>query len=171
MHQHPHERCSLYVGKPERFIALAKQKNSGVVFTYCFLLREAPIFKISSIWGIKSLDETIKLVNYIKSKLLESKLFSALCSTMQAAHIQILMHTEVRWYLEAGCFQSSMNCWKSLRLFSRLKSLELVDLLTDETWCNKVAFLAHVSQVLNTYQEHVRKGWKDTYLYWQNQLF
>jgi hypothetical protein len=27
---------------------------------------------------------------------------------------------------------------------------ELADLLSDETWCNKVAFLADISQALNT---------------------
>jgi hypothetical protein len=28
---------------------------------------------------------------------------------------------------------------------------ELADLLSDETWCNKVAFLADISQALNTF--------------------
>jgi hypothetical protein len=30
------------------------------------------------------------------------------------------------------------------------KESELADLLSDETWCNKVAFLADISQALNT---------------------
>jgi hypothetical protein len=30
------------------------------------------------------------------------------------------------------------------------EEFELADLLSDDTWCNKVAFLADISQVMNT---------------------
>jgi hypothetical protein len=69
-------------GSLKEFVTLAKQKNSGIVFTHCFLPREALISKpvLSDIQ--KLLEEMIKMVNYIKSRSLHP---------------------------EDGCFQGSMN--------------------------------------------------------------
>jgi hypothetical protein len=85
------------LGSLKGFVTLAKQKNPGIVFTHCFLHREALISKSVVPELQKLLDETIKMVNYVKNKPLQSRLFSALCSAMEAAHTQLLLHTEVRW--------------------------------------------------------------------------
>jgi hypothetical protein len=69
-------------------MALAKQNNPGIVFTHCFLHRETEVQKI--------LDEMINMVNYLKSGLLQSKLFSALFSAMEVAHTDLLLHMELR---------------------------------------------------------------------------
>jgi hypothetical protein len=63
MHHHLHARCSLTVRKP----ALAKQNNTGIVSVHCFQHREALISKSVVREIQKVLDETIKMVNYIKS--------------------------------------------------------------------------------------------------------
>jgi hypothetical protein len=55
-------------GSLKSFIALTKQKNPGIVFKRCFLNREALISKSIVPEVKKVLDETIKMVNYIKSK-------------------------------------------------------------------------------------------------------
>jgi hypothetical protein len=34
---------------------------------------------------------------------------------------------------------------------------ELVNLLSDETWCNKVAFLADISQALKTVNKNIQR--------------
>jgi hypothetical protein len=67
------------------------------VFTHCFLHIDVLISKSGILEIQKLLDEAIKMVNYIKSKPLQSRLLSALCSAMEAAHTQLLLHTEVRW--------------------------------------------------------------------------
>jgi L-asparaginase II len=86
MNQHLHGQCSLYVGKHEGFIAVAKQKNPGTVFTHCFLHRETLISKSVVPKVKKVLDKMIKLVNHIKSWPIHSRLFSAMFSAMEAAH-------------------------------------------------------------------------------------
>jgi hypothetical protein len=40
--------------------------------------------------------------------------------------------------------------WEELTIFFTSEESELADLFNDETWCNKVAFLADISQALNT---------------------
>jgi hypothetical protein len=96
-------------GSLKGFIALVKQQNPGIVFTHCFLHRETLISKSVVPKVQKVLDEMIKMVNYINSWPVQSRLFSALHSAMEAAHKQLLLHTEVRWLIKGGCFQGSMN--------------------------------------------------------------
>jgi len=43
------------------------------------------------------LQEAIKVIKFIKTRVLRSGLFSKLCSQMGSEHIQLLLNTEVRW--------------------------------------------------------------------------
>jgi hypothetical protein len=83
----------------------------------------------------KVLDETTKMFNYIKGRPLQSQM-SALRSATEAAHTQL-----IRRFCELR--EEFINVFAS-------EEAELADLLSDETWCNKVAFLADISQASNT---------------------
>ena len=43
------------------------------------------------------LDTTVKLVNFVKARPLNSHIFTALCSEMGSDHTTLLLHTDVRW--------------------------------------------------------------------------
>jgi hypothetical protein len=43
------------------------------------------------------LDTTVKMVNFIKARPLNTCVFSALYNVMGSDHVTILQHTEVRW--------------------------------------------------------------------------
>jgi hypothetical protein len=43
------------------------------------------------------LDTTVKMVNFVKARPLNSCVFSALCNDMGSDHLTLLQHTEVRW--------------------------------------------------------------------------
>jgi hypothetical protein len=90
----------------------------------------------------KILDEKIKWVNYINSRPLWSRLFSALCSAMEADHTQLLLHTGVRWLSRGRVLSSFCELREELIIIFTSEEPELTELLSDETWCNKVAFLA-----------------------------
>jgi hypothetical protein len=68
------------------FVALAKRNNIGIVFAHCFLHREALISKSAVPEVQKVMHETIN------SRPLQSRLFSALCSVMVAAHTTPTAH-------------------------------------------------------------------------------
>jgi hypothetical protein len=51
---------------------------------------------------------------------------------------------------------------EEIAIFLTSEGSELADLLSDETWCDKVAFLEDISQALNTLQG---KKWKYSSLY------
>jgi hypothetical protein len=66
------------LGRLNGFNALAKQKKLGIGFTHCFVHGEALILKSVVPEVQKVLDEMIKMINYIKSRPLQLRLFSAL---------------------------------------------------------------------------------------------
>jgi hypothetical protein len=86
MHQHRHGWCSLHVGKPERIHHTGQTKEFQNCFTHCFLHRVTLISKSVVPEVQKVLDKMTKMVNYIKNGPLHSRLFSALCSAMEATH-------------------------------------------------------------------------------------
>jgi hypothetical protein len=135
------------------FVALAKQKNPVTVFTHRFLRREDLISKSIAPEVRKVLNEEIQMVNFIKTRSLQSSLFSALRSAMAAARTQILLHMEVRWLSRGRVLSRFYELREELTVSFKSEGSELGDLLRGETWCNKVAFLADISQALNTYQE------------------
>ena len=47
------------------------------------------------------LNDAVKLVNFIKSRPLNSRLFTLLCNEMGSEHKAPLLHTEVRWLSRA----------------------------------------------------------------------
>jgi len=51
------------------------------------------------------LAQIVKIVNYIKSNALNSRLFNTLCLEMGSLHESLLLHTEVRWLSRGKCLQ------------------------------------------------------------------
>jgi hypothetical protein len=86
------------------------------------------------------------MVNYINSRPIEPRLFSALFSAMEAAHTQLLLHTEVRWLSRGRVLSTFCELREGLINLFMSKESELADLLSNETWCNKTAFLADISK-------------------------
>ena len=43
------------------------------------------------------INNVVKMVNFIKSRLLNAKIFRLLCESMGSTHETLLLHTEVRW--------------------------------------------------------------------------
>ncbi|KRX18486.1 Zinc finger BED domain-containing protein 5 [Trichinella nelsoni] len=83
-------------------------KNSGVVtrvfkqspnasWTHCSLHREALVSKTISDDLKNALNTAVKIINFIKSKPLRSRLFGKLCEEMGSCHKSLLFHSEVRW--------------------------------------------------------------------------
>jgi hypothetical protein len=109
MHQHLHGRCSLCVGKPEVIRRTDQLMNPEIAFTRCFLHRQAIISK-SMIPEVQTvLDETIKMVNFINSRPLESRLFLAVFCHGSCSHAIPTAHGSEVAFEGGYYFQRSMN--------------------------------------------------------------
>ena len=59
----------------------------------------------------------IKVVNYVKSSTLNTRLFSKLCKGMDADHIAVLYHTQVRWLSKGNMLSRIFELREGVKLF------------------------------------------------------
>ncbi|GFX75115.1 SCAN domain-containing protein 3 [Trichonephila clavipes] len=81
-------------GHLKGFVAHVKELNEDTLVTHCFLHREALVTKFLPSDLKVVLEQCVKMVNYIKSRPLKSRLFSKLCQAMEAKYESLLLHTE-----------------------------------------------------------------------------
>jgi len=137
------------IGHLTGFLALVKKENQDIIFTHCFIHREALIAKSLMLELNEVLQTVVKMVNFIKSKLLKSRLFNQLCSAMDIEHTQLLFYTEVRWLSRGRVLQRFYELREELLLFFTCEESKYADFLSDDSWCAKVAFLANIFEKLN----------------------
>ncbi|GFS97486.1 SCAN domain-containing protein 3 [Trichonephila clavipes] len=82
-------------GHLKGFVAHVKELNKDILVTHCFLHREALVTKFLPSDLKIVLEQCVKMVNYIKSRPLKSRLFSKLCQAMEAKYESLLLHTEL----------------------------------------------------------------------------
>lgn len=68
-----------------------------VIVTHCFLHHEALIAKALTADLVPVLDDVVRMVNFIKSRPMKSRIFASLCEEMGAELKTFLFHIEVRW--------------------------------------------------------------------------
>ena len=141
--------CPLMIGHLTGFLALVKKENPDIIFTHCFIHREALVAKSLMPELNEVMQTVVKMVNFIKSKPLKSRLFNNLCSAMDSEHTQLLFHTEVRWLSSGRILQRFYELREELLLFFTCEESQYVDFLSDDFWCAKVAFLADIFVKLN----------------------
>ena len=88
-------RCM--TGKHSGVYAQIKRVAPEAKFVHCSLHREALAAKGMPENCKIVLDQAVKVVNFIKFRALNSRLFSILCEEMGSEHQQLLFQTEVRW--------------------------------------------------------------------------
>uniref|UniRef100_A0A3P9JYF1 Uncharacterized protein n=1 Tax=Oryzias latipes TaxID=8090 RepID=A0A3P9JYF1_ORYLA len=84
-------------GSAKGLIARIKKKNPDIKWTHCVIHREALASKKMSPVLHNVLNDSIKVINFIKSRPLNARLFCRLCENTGAEHTELLLHTEVPW--------------------------------------------------------------------------
>jgi hypothetical protein len=132
------------------FVTLVRAINPNIVTTHCFLHREALVAKTIGSELKLVLEKVVKMVNYIKQRPLKSRLFAKLCESMESEHLSLILHTEVRWLSRGKVLSRVQELKEELLLFFKQDHMdEFADLLSNETWCSKLAYLADIFQQLN----------------------
>ena len=70
------------VGSKKGFTAVAKKENEKIIFTHCFLHRENLVAKTIRNKLKEVMDQVVQMVNYIKRRPLQSRLFAKICKEM-----------------------------------------------------------------------------------------
>ena len=96
------------------------------------------------------LESVIKIVNYVKTQAVNTRLFKELCKDMNADHKVLLFYTAVRWLSKGNVINRVFEMNDEIKLFLEIQ--ERKDLLVhfeDEAWNKRVAYLADIFDQLN----------------------
>jgi hypothetical protein len=126
-------------GKVKGFKAEVREVNPEIRFDHRFLQREAIVAKMLPVPLQSVLDEVVNIVNFVKSRPLNSRLFSALCEEMGSDDISLLVHTEIRWLSRGKSLSRVFELDDELRTFLISRNYEYTTLLSDESWVAKLA--------------------------------
>ena len=125
--------------------------HKEMLFTHCIIHREhsrKASKKLSP--DLKNvLTNALKIVNAIKSRPLNSRLFQALCESMDSQHDHLLLHAEVRWLSRGRVLSRLFELREETKYFLREMNSPLAELLLDEMWLCKLAYLADIFGRLN----------------------
>jgi hypothetical protein len=129
-------------GKVKGYEAKVHEVNPEIRFDHCSLHREATVAKMLPVPLKSVLDEVVKIVNFVKSRPLNSRLFSALYQEMGSEHVSLLLSTEIKWRSRGKPLSRVFELDDELRTFLISRNYEYTTLLSDESW---VAELVHLS--------------------------
>jgi hypothetical protein len=104
-------------GKHSGVVAQIKEVATDAKSVHCSIHREALAAKKIPAILKTVLTEAVKVVNFIKSRAKNSRLFSILCFEMGSEHDKILLHTEVRWLSRGNVLRSLFELRSELQIF------------------------------------------------------
>lgn len=141
--------CPSMMGKFKGFIAHAKKQNPEIIFTHCFLHRQVLMAKTLGSDLKVVMDNIVNMINFIKSRPLKSRIFSKICEEMGAQHLGLLLHTEVRWLSRGKILDRAFELKEEMSSLFKEENDNFYELLNDNIWCAKLAYLADIFEYLN----------------------
>jgi len=88
--------AAVLTGSKKGLRAKINEISPNILFTHCMIHREVLAAKKLELFVNEVLQNAISVINFIKSKPLNSRLFTILCNEMGSDHTKLLLHTEVR---------------------------------------------------------------------------
>lgn len=95
------------------------------------------------------LNDSIKVINFIKSRPLNARLFRRLCENMGAEHTQLLLHTEVCWLSRGRILNRLLELRSEVHTFQTEHGSPHATLFEDTDWLAKLCYLADIFSKLN----------------------
>ena len=128
-----------------------KDKAPNVQWTHCLLHRQALVAKSLSEELHDTLNCVIKCVHYIKARRLIQRLFSCLCNEMGAGHIELLLHTVVRWLSRGQVLKRVYELPEEIVTFlNKQNHVSMAEKFTQKKFIASIAYLADIFNSLNS---------------------
>jgi hypothetical protein len=139
--------CSEKVG----LVGLLKAKlkeNHGVNMTsiHCIIHQEALCGKKLKIEDV--MNTVVKTINFIRSRSLNHRQFTAFLSMMESEYGELLYHTEVRWLSRGNMLKRFFALREEIGLFMAMKNNDVPE-LSDPKFIANLAFLTDLTDHLN----------------------
>ncbi|CAJ1059684.1 zinc finger BED domain-containing protein 5-like [Xyrichtys novacula] len=96
------------------------------------------------------LTDAIRVVNFIKTRPLKARLFSALCDEMGAMHSDLLFHSEARWLSRGKVLSQVFELREEIQVFLEENGMhDVASKFSDEQFLMKLAYLSDIFGKLN----------------------
>ena len=132
------------------FVVLAKKQNPNIIGSHCIIHRQALACKTLPETLNTVLKLVIKVVNFVKSSALNTRLFEALCYELNSDQQTLLYHTEVRWLSKGNVLARLFNLKSEVEIFLMSSNEEdLYMQFTDEKCIHHLAYLSDFFESIN----------------------
>jgi len=115
------------LGNRSGFAALLKKEITNLKITHCFLHRHALAAKALPPDLRKTLESSVKVVNMIRGRPLNHRLFQSFCEEVGKEHTVLLYYTEVRWLSRGRVLSHLFELRDELQQFLREAGHELAE--------------------------------------------
>lgn len=138
------------LGARSGFIKRVKEKNPNTTGMHCIIHREALASRTMPRPLKNVLDTAIKLVNYVKSSALNTRLFRNLCEDLHSENSSLLFHTAVRWLSKGKMLNRLMKLLPEVIQFLQLRGEEkLLAAAAQSDFQDRLAYLSDFFAHLN----------------------
>ncbi len=136
-------RLSGLVTRVQNLAPLAK-------WTCCMIHRESLASKKMPECLETVLKQAVQIINFIKARPLNARLFSLLCQELGAEHEQLLFHTEVRWLSRGRVLHRLYELRSEVMTFLVNVKSDLARYLDDPLWLAQLSYLVDIFDRLNS---------------------
>ncbi|XP_057706890.1 zinc finger BED domain-containing protein 5 [Corythoichthys intestinalis] len=130
--------------------ALIKKASPNAQWTHCVIHREALASRHLSCELGEVMTDIIGVVNFIKTRQLKSRIFSAICEEMGAEHQAVLFHSEARWLSRGKVLSRVFELKEEIRVFLEQEhKYEDAAKFSNDNFLAKLAYLTDIFGKLN----------------------
>jgi len=137
------------LGRKSGFQAYVKNVAANATFVHSFIHRFALCTKVLPSELMSCLNKITKIVNFIKTSALNSRLFASLCEDVCSEHKCLLFHTEVRWLSRGNMTRRVFELRHELFTFFKENNHEFKDDLENDEFISRLAYLSDIFQAFN----------------------
>ncbi|XP_076348256.1 protein FAM200B-like [Tachypleus tridentatus] len=95
-------------------------------------------------------EDVLKIVNFIKSRDVNSRIFRELCKEVGEQYQVLLYHTDVRWLSRGKVVRRVIELRTALQEFLKQKESPFATKFTDKEWLARLCYLADIFAELNS---------------------
>ena len=112
------------------------------------------------------LQDAVKVINFIKSHTLNSRLFSNLCKDTDSNYTTFLLHAEVRWLSRGHSLKRLLLLKDEIEIFLTERKCEFAAFFQNGLWLSKLCYLSDIFAKLNDLSFSL-EGKKLRYIYFK----
>ena len=137
------------LGRKSGFQSYVKAVSPEIILTHCFIHRFALCANVLPPELLSCLQQIVKIVNFVKTSGLNTRLFANLCADLGPDHKCLLFYTEVRWLSRENMTIRVFELRNELLEFYEQRNHKFKNDLANTEFLSRLAYLSDIFDTLN----------------------